>query len=1139
MAIEDRFGQMAWKAIQSLGRGANDAPKAPQLAQAVGALAVDRMHLSDAQLLPSGLRQVKNMLRAGDSDRAQDLVGQLLARGGMFENRMLAAEPPRVSDVLDLVRHAHDFGMASQVKDGLNWGVELLRENPAREYVAEAKAGRGKGMIEGVVASSDGTVQDKASLYLSASKEANAIASLALATENEPIARKALSMVRPHLQPDSAEITKRLKLLSQSLDETQKPKLERNATGEARRQSARRPLEFGVERERTRLEGVRLSARQPLPERQALLQQIQRGEVPVLEGIQRLKERNPQHEEALSFMQACLKASPEQRKNVNLDFVLEDNVPTRTDAASRLVDIFSAAGSPKSAEVTALFLEMHPEFRGLETVREHMLKKLKALRAADPETDFYARQLESPTALLDWADRYPGHRGSIREVIIHEQADDGNHRVRFERGRLRFDYAEFLNNGAQSVRLLERNDRVKPKLQGINELLSDAENHIRTTLRIRPDARFSWGGWTDSGAGKTVADESQARVAAALGVVNESEAVVSRSLADLRAEIPNLLASGKAEEAKSLLQTAQHLPEAFWAEQTWDGVMPLLRIADAQGWHTERKELFAQAARLAKTPAEQQEMIWLGRLMGESAENLPSRVEPAVGRRVLTEFLASTRNSEQDYPRVLKALEIQNESEAEFWTQWRKALTLPGDQEPGYVIEQLLDYTQQKTQKGRYGAMLDVLNREEKWSQALKSGFDVLKDGAPPAHQGLVEAGRMAPFNTQRQILARLQRGVPESADAVSELLWLANAQLEVNQVPREAAAALVNRLPAERQALAQFLVDPSIKEPGRLQRLAVDRLKQPLANEATGLSELRWLANEVGEDRADVGSAQAAVSLLGLMRPHLQGNEKLLADTVKDFEAADVHRQVLRSLLEPGDASKNPLDALVALNIDADTRSALLGKLPSLADSPDVSPLQRVLAKNAKRAYGGERRGTEEAANQLFAALKSASAFRGDVREGVLDVLDKTVREYASSYDSITNANRRVERVAWAALADQVQSPEKRVIQSVTREGGVSGEKVRMELFKAIKTRRFERASELEALLAFVKSVPEGEGKRNLRVGVLEELQAYYEELGDKRALALVKAAMAHDENVASNSDFENFNNVADSVFKQLEQQL
>ena len=129
MAIEDRFGQMAWKAIQSLGRGANDAPNAPQLAQAVGALAVDRMQLSDAQLLPSGLRQVKNMLRAGNSDRAQDLVGQLLALGGVFENRVLAAEPPRMSDVLDLVRHAHDFGMASQVKDGLNWGVDLLREN--------------------------------------------------------------------------------------------------------------------------------------------------------------------------------------------------------------------------------------------------------------------------------------------------------------------------------------------------------------------------------------------------------------------------------------------------------------------------------------------------------------------------------------------------------------------------------------------------------------------------------------------------------------------------------------------------------------------------------------------------------------------------------------------------------------------------------------------------------------------------------------------------------------------------------------------------------------------------------------------------------------------------------------------------
>ena len=129
-------------------------------------------------------------------------------------------------------------------------------------------------MIEGVVASPDGMVQDKASLYLAASKDANAIASLALATGNEANAREALSLVRPHAKPESPEITKRLKLLSQSLDETKKPHPIGNTTGEARRQSARRPLEFGVERERARLEGVRIGYRQPVQERQALIQQI-------------------------------------------------------------------------------------------------------------------------------------------------------------------------------------------------------------------------------------------------------------------------------------------------------------------------------------------------------------------------------------------------------------------------------------------------------------------------------------------------------------------------------------------------------------------------------------------------------------------------------------------------------------------------------------------------------------------------------------------------------------------------------------------------------------------------------------------------------------------------------------------------
>ena len=1040
--IENRLGKMVWQAINGV-RGRPVAPRnAPELAWTAGSLSVDRMNLSDAQLLPRGLRQVKNLLVAGDTQqRTRDIVAELLARGHLIEDRRLAPEPPRVSDVLELVRHAHDFGMINQVQDGLRWGVDLLRENPASGYVAEAKAGRGKGMSEGVVASPDGTVQDRASLYLAALKDANAIASLALATGNEAIAREALSAVRPHAKPQSDEITKRLKLLSQSLDETRNPQPKGGAKGEARRQSARRPLEFGVEREQARQQGVRIGYRQPLQERQALLQQIQRGEVPVVEGIQRLKERNPQHEEALNFMQICLKVAPEQRKNVKLDFVLEDDVPSRTDAASRLLNIFSEAGSPESAEVTALFLEMHPEFRGFETVRDQMLKKLDALRAENPNADFHARQLDSPTALLDWVQRSAVyHHDWINTLKTHEKSSDVSREVRIARGRARFEYAEYLSREAKSVRLSEKQGRVVSNVQDINQLLSTAERYIRKELSIGKDVRFSLGEPAVLKARQTAGNEGQARVAAALGDVIDSEKAALRVTRNLAAEISNLALMGKVDDAKNLLQVAQFMPEAL----DWDDVLSLLRIADAQGWHTERSELFACATALGQTPAHMQEMIWLGRLMGESAQNLPSEVDLTVGRRVLTEFLANTRKSEQDYLRVLKALGIQNQLEVKFWTQWRKELRLPGDQEPGYVIEQLLNYTQQTTQKGWYGAMLDVLSREKKGSQALKIGFDVLLDGVPPAHLGLVKAGPTAQFDVQRQILARLQDGVAASADSGTENHWLSTVMSGVNRPMHKAASATSTQLPAA-------------------------------------------------------------------------------------------------------------LDS---------TSSSIYG-LPAVAAS---SPLQSVLAKHVSLMDAEHLHGLEEATRQFSAVLDWALGFRGGTREGLLSVLDKTVH-YRGALDktvhyrgmpatSTTDPNRRVERVAWGALAGEVQPAESSLILSAMHQGGVGDEKVRMELMKALKAGRFERASRPAALLAFVRAVPESVGKDSLRKGVLQELRAHYLELSDRRSLDLVNAALSlsYDEyfrlsdtysfdhlDVAlpsplSNPKFDR--NIADSVFKQLERQ-
>ncbi len=133
--------------------------------------------------------------------------------------------------------------------------------------------------------------------------------------------------------------------------------------------------------------------------------------------------------------------------------------------------------------------------------------------------------------------------------------------------------------------------------------------------------------------------------------------------------------------------------------------------------------------------------------------------------------------------------------------------------------------------------------------------------------------------------------------------------------------------------------------------------------------------------------------------------------------------------------------------------------------------------------------------------------------------MLDKTV-------------HHRVEDVAWAALATQVQPAESRVVWSAMRQGDLKDKKVRIELFKGIKARRFARASEPEALLAFVRSAPESLVMDSLRKGVLQELQAYYEKLGDHRALGFVNAALAS----YGTNDFRNF---AEVVFKRLGRQL
>ena len=302
------------------------------------------------------------------------------------------------------------------------------------------------------------------------------------------------------------------------------------------------------------------------------------------------------------------------------------------------------------------------------------------------------------------------------------------------------------------------------------------------------------------------------------------------------------------------------------------------------------------------------------------------------------------------------------------------------------------------------------------------------------------------------------------------------------------------------------------------------------MASEATALSELRWLASEVGADLADAGSGRAVVSLLGLIQPHLQGHEKLVADAVKDLDAADLQRQVLQQLAQPGAMSRNPLDALVTLDSDARTQFKLLSRLPSFADSANVAALQRALVKGLFAGSNNSLRLTSEAAaSQFFDELRAASNFRGDLREGLMSVLDKTVNKRLFAWGARENSDRQIERVAWSALAEQVSPAERRLIHGAMRYRGVDADTVRLELMKAIKERRFERATEPEALLAMIREMPEVEGKVALSQGVLEQLQAYYQEVNEPRLLALVN--MLRPEFQPSDSV------VADSIFKRLEQ--
>jgi len=1057
----------------------------------------DSASVSDAALIGGGLRQITNFLREGKTQHARDTVSELLARAEIPENRMLSSQAPQVQDVLELVRHAHSFDMPQFVRSGLDWSVDLLSENQTLQAIQKLKAAPGNG--QEMVAGTHG----KSSASLKLLREGDAIATLALTTGNVEVAQRALLLARPHLEEQPDALATHLKRLR---GETERPRSRPQKAAPAHAVSPdgeRLPLSTGVKREQQRLEGMSLGFRQSSRERRALIEQIEGGKVPFLEGVQRLKERNPQHKEALGFLETCVRSvgrTPE-RGHFDLRFVLEDDLANRRESAQRLLRVFEhydrgSTIKPEAAAILAQrFLEIHPEYQPIEGVRLAILAEMRRLQTRDASRCFvHAPLVESPSALLGLFARHGDFRGA------YPSQDD-----RSALALLAHKYTDHLTGNAEIVRFVNDRRGVRFVSHGPDGLRKAAASHIWKMHRQAPGVGIWLYGGLDhnkidlSGIGAGIQRSLQEREQRIFGALNpgiSSDSQVFRSLSELTTELESL-AKTNATEARRMLNVAVGFPDTFWLEQKWEGILPLLRVADHQGWHDECKNLFQQAVKLAESPEQQQQLVWLGRIMNLQDSALPSVADPGVGKKIFAELLASARTGKAEFNRMLDGLNISKKDEQVFWEAQLRRFSASGEDQ-AHLLDLLFRYAEDESPLSRNRTILGLLEGQENNRGMLDSGLALLREGASAQQAMLLDTALKGTVTQKQQVLRSLQQGLPEGATVESKLKWLSEGGQARTQAPVGAVASKGGS-PAQ-------TVLAGLDEAERAGRV--------------DLGSLRTLAQMLDADTGANQNSQRAVGrLLRLMLPQLEGNEKLLAQTALNECNLATQKKLLARLAAGESLPGNPIAALAWLYTETMVSPGGFADLSAfdLPGNPNISELQRALNNSI---FFRDRRGIARVkGDQVWLdALSDASHYSGDLKAAVFEALgDLRAKKRDNTRDSVA----KLEPHYWVTLLDVsrgADTSERAILEAATwsdLRGAVAD-----ELYQALKSKRYEHTPLPEAMFDFLGRLPEGEPKVGVRRGTLRVLKRHYEATGDERSRALTDAAIPHKSGGAVNDD-------------------
>jgi hypothetical protein len=955
--IRDLLGRNVFNGLSRLVTGAGEeaaAKSAPRLAEHVA--------LSEKVRVKGGLREVQSLLREGQTDNARERLSKLVVLGEVPQNGVLDA-PVDVADVLDLTRLAHALSMGAQAEDGLKWATELLRDArcgsaPTLEHMRAA--------------------DQIATLALTLGKRDQAAAALSLTLRKRDQAAAALSLVRRE-----QTVARHIERLERGASGARAPRAIASAD-DAAKNAPKKGVPFGVPRENQRVAHLSAGTRQSLKERRELLDAIKKERIPLVAGLQLLKEGNPHLDGVLSFAQECARLNPALRgQDLNLSFVLSDGVLDRTASIRLLTGIFKMFKEPRNAKLTEQLLTIHPELKPIEAVRLFLKQELDANKP--PGAVRTASQIGDPRALLDFLG------GSVRNVFTKDrnfkyvpaEPDEWIFKPSLIapstdelQARQAYQYALFLTQHAVESRL----DGQAFKSSDLGpQLMKKASAYLKNEF---PGTRFRQA--VEKATAGEEANSRIERIGNRFGMVDATELDVSKAVNELTEEVRSLL-SQQPDTARKLLGETSALPEAYWSVQRLEDVLPLLRIAHQQGWTPERNTMFENAVKLAQTDSQRQELAWFARLMGIKNQSLTANLDAEAGKRAVMTLLSDASNPQQTMRQLTTAQKL-DDVESNFWiglvpeqhgtsTAW-----VPKAAEAW--AERVVDSTPQGQKRSILKA-LRALNFDEvsddktSVSWLVKRAGEILDASLSETDKLLfkydswddairkVSAGSSEFYELNRQRAQFFKKVVERLNDAdasfdnhAQALLWLADQGL----APEAIAADLKPFLPDARKKLADYLSPVHQENPTKMSSKlfsseVLERLRSPLSENATTASELRWLTRLVAnaENRNELDSSTQA--LLKTWGQELEGSHGYFATVAGDLLKTNVRQKVLARISEENlPPLKRRIDGLqwvYDLNRrDPHTKNdhiyeitdSLVKELESLTGDRDVSQAEKAL---------------------------------------------------------------------------------------------------------------------------------------------------------------------------------------------------